>query len=134
MKNSKVSFIELTQAEYDNSLKHSENAFYWCTDTKKLYKGDNMIGNDASNKFIVIPCTISGHDITSTVKFDDIVASAMSGNTICFNVSFVESGTSVSIYYYYVLVDTYSGGKVFGRNGTLQSVTITDDGYVKFEY
>lgn len=51
--NPKVHFVELLQEEYDNSVAHSASTLYYCSDTKKVYKGDVMYGAGGNNDFVV---------------------------------------------------------------------------------
>lgn len=79
--NPKVHFVELLQEEYDNSVAHSASTLYYCSDTKKVYKGDVMYGAGGNNDFVVTYTEDNG-TITADKTFEEIKAAYNTGKHI----------------------------------------------------
>ena len=120
MTNQKVSFIELTQQEYDDSMKHSDAAFYYTSDTHKFYKGDNEIGAGGSSNDFVITYTIGDDDlITADKTNNEITAAIEAGETIkviyensSFILSSAKSNMGVQLSAFRIRYVNKDGGKI----------------------
>ena len=78
----KVHFVEQTQAEYDTSLAHSSSTIYFCTDTKKIYKGDDEYCASSGGGNFVVTYTENSGTYTADKTYAEISAAIEAGKNI----------------------------------------------------